>query len=64
MNQVPTELKVIQHNVLYWTDNTKNELANYYNRENADVILMNATSINDDNRIKLFNYNVHQKNYK
>ena len=39
----------------------KNELANYYNRENADVILMNATSINDDISIKLFNYNVHQK---
>ena len=55
-------LKIIQQNVLKWTFTRKNELSNYYIKEDPDIILLNSTGISDDIKIKIFNYNVHQKN--
>ena len=55
------KLKVIQHNVLAWTYRHQIELCNYYQLIDPDVILINATGRNDQQRIKIFNYNVYQK---
>ena len=55
-------IKIILHNVLCWTFNRRNELSNYYIKENPDVILLNSTGCKDDSKIKIFGYNVHQKN--
>ena len=38
------------------------ELANYYNIENPDIILLNATGVNDDYKIKIFTYKIYQQN--
>ena len=59
--QVRTTLKIIQHNVQTWITR-KNELSNYYNRNGPDVILLNATCSLDKNKIKIYNYNIHQCN--
>ena len=56
------KIKIIQHNVVKWTSARKNELSNYYIKEQADIILLNSTGIPNENRIKLFNYNIYQKN--
>ena len=56
------DLKVIQHNVLKWTSRRKNELTNFYLREDPDIILMNSTGIPDNEKIKVFTYNVYQIN--
>ena len=56
------DIKIIQHNVMYWTTERSTELCNYYQSENPDIILLNSTSITNDNNIKIFNYNVIQKN--
>ena len=56
------DLKIIQHNVLCWTKERSIELSNYYRQENPDVILLNSTSIINNNKIKIYNYNIIQKN--
>ena len=56
------DLKIIQHNVLWWTNERSIELCNYYRQENPDIILLNSTSIINNNKIKIYNYNVIQKN--
>ena len=56
------DLKIIQHNVLCWTKERSIELCNYYRQENPDVILLNSTSVINNNKIKIYNYNVIQKN--
>ena len=56
-------LKIVQHNVLKWTYSRSLELANYYRMENPDIILLNATGIEDEKRIKIFGYNTIQRNY-
>ena len=61
MNHI-NKIKVIQHNVLKWTYVRGNELSNYFQNENADVILMNSTGIPDQTRIKNFNCNIYQRN--
>ena len=61
MNHI-NKIKVIQHNVLKWTYVRGNELSNYFQKENADVILMNSTGIPDQTRIKFLNYNIYQRN--
>ena len=53
MNHI-NKIKVIQHNVLKWTYVRGNKLSNYFQKENADVILMNSTGIPDQTRIKKF----------
>ena len=55
-------LKILQHNVLAWNFRRRIELCNYYMTEDPDIILLNATGRRDADRIKIFNYNVHQKN--
>ena len=55
-------IKIIQQNVLKWTFNRRNELTNYYMKMDPDVILLNATGLRDSERIKIFNYNVYQRN--
>ena len=61
-NRTIKQLKIIQHNVLTWTVKRHKELGNYFNRENPDIILLNETAVRDQNRIKIFNYNIHQVN--
>ena len=55
------ELKIVQHNVLKWTPQ-RTELSNIYAQFNPDVILLNATGMKQDDRIKIYTYNVYQKN--
>lgn len=55
-------IKIIQHNVLAWTAPRKFELYNVYRNINPDVILINAHGVKDEQRIKLFDYNVYQRN--
>ena len=57
------QITIIQHNVLKWTSLRANELTNIYNQSNPDVILLNATGTKQNENIKIFQYNVHQKNY-
>ena len=54
--------KIICHNVRAWTWDRRQELTNYYNKENADIVLLNSTGIRDPGRIKLFTYNVYKRN--
>ena len=56
------DLKIIQHNVLCWTNERSIELCNYYRQENPDIILLNSTSVINNNKIKIYNYNIIQKN--
>ena len=39
--ELRSDLKIILQNVNTWTKNRVNELSNYYNREQPDVILIN-----------------------
>ena len=54
--------KIVQHNVLKWTYNRRNELSNIYRQIDPDIILLNSTGINGNDRIKLYPYNVYQRN--
>ena len=55
-------LKIVQHNVMCWTKERSTEFCNYYRQENPDIILLNSTSVINNNKIRIFNYNVIQKN--
>ena len=57
-----TTLKIIQHNVLKWTFTRRNELTNLYLKEDPDILLLNSTGVKQDQIIKIFNYNVYQRN--
>ena len=63
-NDLIQDLKIVQHNVLYWKqkDPLSNGLFNYYRLENPDLILINSTSVINNNIMKIYNYNVIQKN--
>ena len=56
-------LKILYHNVLAWTYQRKIELGNYYGRMNPDIILMNSTNNINDERVKIYNYNIHERNF-
>ena len=56
------EITIVQHNVLKWTTLRANELCNIYWKINPDVILLNSTGKLNNETIKIFNYNVYQKN--
>lgn len=56
-------LKIIQHNVLAWTYNRRNELYNVYREIDPDIVLINAHGMKESQRIKMFNYNVYQRNH-
>ena len=55
---------IIQHNVLTKAKERKTELTNYYNKENMDIALLNETVVKNNNRIKIYDYIVHEKNFK
>ena len=56
------DLRIVQHNVMCWTRDRSIELCNYYRQENPDIILLNSTSTLNNNIIKIYNYNVIQRN--
>ena len=56
-----TRLKIIQHNVRKWSTN-KFSIINAYSKENPDVILINSHGMMNEERIKMWNYDVHQVN--
>lgn len=56
-------LRVIQHNVLSWTYNRRNELCNTYRIEDPDIILINSHGRKNTDRIKIFNYDIYQNNH-
>ena len=57
------QILVIQHNVLKWTFSRRNELYNYYQKEDPDIILLNSTGVTNEQKIKIYNYTVYQRNY-
>ena len=59
MNQIT----IIQHNVLKWSKVRANELTNIYYQYNPDILLLNATGLKQFEQLKIYQYNVHQKNY-
>ena len=54
-------IKTIQHNVLKWTFNRRNELSNMYMKEDPEVLLLNSTGVKGDEVMKIFNYNIYQR---
>lgn len=55
-------ITIVQHNVLAWTYARRNELNNIYQTIDPDVILINAHGMKEEQRMKLFQYNIYQKN--
>ena len=55
-------LNIIQHNVIKWTKKRSNELWNIYNTLSPDIILLNATGIKNEEKIKFFGFNTHHRN--
>ena len=55
-------IKIVQQNVLRWTFHRRNELSNLYLKMDPDLILLNETGMTDRETIKIFNYNIQQKN--
>lgn len=55
-------ITILQHNVLQWSFRRRLELSNIYLSLSPDVVLLNSTGIPDTERIRLFNYNVYQRN--
>ena len=54
-------ITVIQHNVLTW-NNRKHKLYNTYVENYSDIIILNSTGVMDSEIIKMYNYNVYQRN--
>ena len=55
-------IKIIQRNVLKWTFNRRNELSNMYIKEDPKVLLLSSTGMKGDQVMKIFNYNIYQRN--
>lgn len=55
-------LTIMQHNVLAWTHERRNELYNAYRLTDPDVIMINSHGRRNNEKIKIFNYTVYQKN--
>ena len=56
------QLLIIQHNIIHWEFKRRNELYNIYMTFDPDIILLNSTGVTDCNKMKIFNYNVYQRN--
>ena len=56
------QVKLIQHNIIKWTMTRRNELMNIYRQYDPDIIMLNATGLKDTEKIKLYTYNVYQRN--
>lgn len=59
--ELPRTLKILQHNVRDWST-LKTSLSNSYNEISPDIILINSHGEPNANKIKIFNYTVHQSN--
>ena len=57
------QITIIQHNVMKWSKVRANELANIYYQYNPEVILLHSTGLKHHEKLKIYQYNVHQKNY-
>ena len=55
------KLTIIQHNVMTWT-NKRHTLTNIYQTIDPDIILLNETSVLNDEPLKIFNYNIYRTN--
>ena len=58
---VNRRLTILQHNVMTWT-NKRHILSNIYQTIDPDIILLNETSVLNDEPLKIFNYNVFRCN--
>lgn len=56
-------VKILQHNVLAWTYQKRLDYSNIYSLEDPDVILLNEHGCKEEERIKLYNYDVYQRNH-
>lgn len=54
-------IKIIQHNVRHWSTN-KYSYYNSYREIDPDIILLNEHGMKNDEKIKIYGYEVHQKN--
>ena len=54
-------LVIFHHNTLHWRTNYLS-LANTYRKINPDIILINSHGNQNDDKIKIFNYNIIQSN--
>lgn len=54
-------IKIIQHNVLQWT-NRRISLSNTYRTLDPDVILINSHCLTDEKYMKIAGYHLHKKN--
>jgi len=57
------KIEIIQHNVQTWRTK-KTSLCNIYNEMDPDIILLNETSVKNNEDLKIFNYNVYKTNKK
>lgn len=57
------KLKILQHNMLSWTQIRRNEPNNVYKTEDPDIILLNAHGRPDTSIIKLHGYQEYQNNF-
>ena len=55
------KLTILQHNVRSWNTN-RHTLTNIYNDIDPDIILLNETSVLQDERMTIFNYNIYRTN--
>ena len=62
MATLTSKLTVLQHNVLHWSFDRRNELCNTYRKHDPDIILLNSHGLPDTERIKIFQYNTYQTN--
>ena len=63
MNNIVYRLKLMVHNVNGWTIKTY-KLFNCYEDEDPDVILLSEHGISEENKMKLFGYEVLHVNPK
>lgn len=55
------KIKIIQHNVLHWT-NRRFSLSNIYRNIDPEIILINSHCVSDEVPIKIAGYHIHKKN--
>ena len=58
---VVSPLIIVYHNALHWRTNYFS-LANTYRKIDPDIILLNSHGNQNDDKIKIFNYNINQCN--
>ena len=62
MGSRPNRLTIVQHNVLSWGGSRRLQLANMYLEINPDIILINAHGRSNEQRMKIFPYDIYQRN--